>query len=433
MVESWTRFLAAMVVGLAAVGASSSAHAHVVRRVCLLTGSQETPPVASPAVGCGVFVIDTAANTAQFHIVVGGLLAAETAAHIHGPGAPGVAAGVIFPLPPGPVKTGVWNYPQALEGALLGGDLYVNVHTGAFPGGEVRGQIVTHVAILDGAQETPPVPTGASGFGLFMQDLDTNTLRYYIAFGGLGSPEVAAHIHGMALHGTAAGVLVGLPGGSPKVGAWTYPEAMEQDILDGRTYVNIHTANFGGGEIRGQIVHYVNPLDGLQETPPNGSPAVGYALVALDRAADSLSFDINRSPFGTAEAAAHIHGFAPPGVAAGVLVGLPAGVRKLGSWAYGAANEPNVLAGLTYVNIHTAAFPGGEIRGQLTFNQLTCRADWNKDGVLTPADVAAFVNDWAASLANGNLNGDYNGDLAVTPADVATFVSDWFAALGGLC
>lgn len=58
-----------------------------------------------------------------------------------------------------------------------------------------------------------------------------------------------------------------------------------------------------------------------------------------------------------------------------------------------------------------------------------CRPDWDHNGVLTPADVAAFVSAWFASLQAGNLNGDYDGNGAVTPADVSNFVNDWFARL----
>src|SRR5262249_32943239 len=68
---------------------------------------------------------------------------------------------------------------------------------------------------------------------------------------------------------------------------------------------------------------------------------------------------------GAAETAAHIHGFAPAGSPAGVLSAVALGSRAIGSWAYGAANEANVFAGLTYFNIHTSTNLGGEIRGQI--------------------------------------------------------------------
>lgn len=58
-----------------------------------------------------------------------------------------------------------------------------------------------------------------------------------------------------------------------------------------------------------------------------------------------------------------------------------------------------------------------------------CRADWNRDGVVTPADVATYVSAWFSSLFFGNTDADINDDDAVSPTDVAAFVSMWFSAV----
>lgn len=111
--------------------------------------------------------------------------------------------------------------------------------------------------------------------------------------------------------------------------------------------------------------NFTASLDGLQETPPNASPASGSATLVLDTAANTLSYTITYGGLVATETAAHIHGFAPPGMAAGVLHPLPAGNPKIGVWNYMEAQEANIIAGLTYINIHTSSFPGGEIRGQI--------------------------------------------------------------------
>jgi hypothetical protein len=95
------------------------------------------------------------------------------------------------------------------------------------------------------------------------------------------------------------------------------------------------------------------------------STAAGIGLLALDIATDRLGYDFRFAGLTSAETAAHIHGFAPPGANAGVLLPLLAGSPKLGVWNYPAADEGNILNGLTYVNIHSMMFGGGEIRGQL--------------------------------------------------------------------
>ena len=94
--------------------------------------------MSSPGFGGGRIVIDTVANTLSYEISFGALSAPEAAAHIHGlpirarmPASPRT-------LPLGNPKIGVWNYPQALEADILAGRMYVNIHTAAFPGGEIR-------------------------------------------------------------------------------------------------------------------------------------------------------------------------------------------------------------------------------------------------------------------------------------------------------
>lgn len=395
-------------------------------RVCVLSGRQEVPPNASPALGCGFFEIDTAANMIRYRIVYTGLTAAETAAHVHGFAPPGVNAGIKEPLALGGVKSGVWAYAEADEFAILDGRTYVNVHSAAFPGGEIRGQIVTHHANIDAMQEVPANASPAQGWGVFTINTVSNQLSYHIEFGGLVAAETQAHIHGSATHGTNAGVLQPLALGSPKTGVWNYPEALEKSIIDGLMYVNIHSAAFPGGEIRGQICATVAPIDARQEVPPNGSPAAGCGLIAIDRGADRLSYDISYANLTAAETMAHIHGFAPPGVNAGVLTPLPLGTRKLGVWGYPAGNEIDIVSGRTYINIHSAANPGGEIRGQVQFPPYPCPGDLNCDGVVDLSDLSGFLAAFGATspmpgyirAADLDLNGvidlsDLSGFLAL--------------------
>ncbi len=111
--------------------------------------------------------------------------------------------------------------------------------------------------------------------------------------------------------------------------------------------------------------NFTATLNGSQEVPPNASPATGSATLVLDTTANTLSYNITYSGLVAAETAAHIHGFSPPGMNSGVLHPLPASNPKIGVWNYMEAQEANIIAGLTYINIHTQMFPGGEIRGQI--------------------------------------------------------------------
>lgn len=107
----------------------------------ILDGLQETSPNATPATGVGLFMYDDVTNSLSYDISYAGLLAPEVAAHIH-TAPPGVAGPVTFPLPPGNPKIGaILGFTAAQEVSLLAGDMYVNIHTQQFPGGEIRGQI----------------------------------------------------------------------------------------------------------------------------------------------------------------------------------------------------------------------------------------------------------------------------------------------------
>jgi hypothetical protein len=306
--------------------------------------------------------------------------------------------------------------------ALLGGNAYINIHSDTFPAGEIRGQIVDMVAEINGAQEPGGVASPGAGVGLFQIDTVNNALDYHILYGGLTSAETAAHIHGFALHGVNAGVLHVLPAANPKVGSWSYAEDQELGILEGRTYVNIHTMMFTGGEIRGQITRIVAPMDSSQEVPALAEDAHGCGLVALDTATDQLSYYMRHADLTGAATSAHIHGFAPPGAIAGVVHGIGTANPAIGTWTYGAANEANVLAGLTYFNVHTAAHPAGEIRGQVEFPPAPCPTDVDCDGQTGFGDLLKVLADWGPCPG---CVADIDGDGTIGFNDLLLTLAEW--------
>ena len=390
-----------------------------------LRGAQEVPPVSTGAYGAGRFVVDTTAKTVTYRISFHGLSSAETMAHIHGAAGPGVNAGVRHNLGVGNPKTGVWNYNAADEADILAGRMYVNIHSVNFPGGEIRGQIADFAMFMDGEQENPVIATPAQGWGTFTIDTCANELRYYISHMGLVAPETAAHIHGLSLPGTNSGVLHNLGVGMVKTGTWTYPQAIEEAILSGMTYVNVHSAVNPGGEIRGQIVRTLVPIDGLQEVPATPSAGSGNMFVAFDTTAHQLGYYVRSGGLLAADTAAHIHGFSPPGVNSGVLHNLGVGDPKKGSWTYGAANEANVMNGLTYINIHSAAFPGGEIRGQIVpALAIDCviLGDLNGDGIVDFADLLILLSAWGPCAG---CPADLNGDDLVDFSDLLILLGEW--------
>lgn len=113
------------------------------------------------------------------------------------------------------------------------------------------------------------------------------------------------------------------------------------------------------------VVHYHFPLSGLEEVPPNASPATGFAIVTLDTDTNMLSWTITYAGLLGSISASHFHE-APPGSNGPVRVNVGALSSPIvGSAAVTDAYEAAILAGNAYYNIHTSVFPGGEIRGQV--------------------------------------------------------------------
>ncbi len=226
-----------------------------------MDGAQEVPANASPATGQASFLIDRANDRIYYFIRFSGLTGAETNAHVHGFAGAGSNGPIITPLPAGSPKIGFFTYAPSDEQSFLDGLAYVNIHSSAFPGGEIRGQILPDntpskmlFASMDGAQEVPPSGSPATGVGVFSVDTVTNDVDYYIEFSGLGTAETNAHIHGFAPPGSNGPIQTPLPLGSPKTGTWNYSEASEADVLNGLAYVNVHSSGFPAGEIRGQML-----------------------------------------------------------------------------------------------------------------------------------------------------------------------------------
>ena len=125
---------------------AGSAQAAPVVRAIKLFGTWEVPANASTASGSGTITVDAVANTVAWDInqnVVG-----ANGAHIHGPAAAGFNASIIRPLNGGTVPGHmVGSYvigrtPIDTLGQILHDSTYVNIHSGTFPGGEIRGQIL---------------------------------------------------------------------------------------------------------------------------------------------------------------------------------------------------------------------------------------------------------------------------------------------------
>jgi hypothetical protein len=109
-------------------------------------------------------------------------------------------------------------------------------------------------------------------------------------------------------------------------------------------------------------------LDGKSEVPPNATTGTGTADIDYDPATKKLSWKLTYSGLTGPATAAHFHGPAEAGKDAGVEVAIPGATSSPaeGSATLTDAQAADLTSGKLYVNVHTAANPKGEIRGQVT-------------------------------------------------------------------
>jgi len=108
-------------------------------------------------------------------------------------------------------------------------------------------------------------------------------------------------------------------------------------------------------------------LSGAAEVPPNTSAGMGQLQAEFDKATKTLRYTLRYSGLSGPVKAGHFHGPAEAGKNAGVALGINnAGESPVqGSAVLTADQAADLLAGKWYVNLHTAANPGGDVRGQV--------------------------------------------------------------------
>lgn len=133
---------AAALAGLLAMTAPS--FAEIVNLTAQLSGAKEVPPTDSKGTGTLTATYDTKTMKLSWSLPYTGLTGPATAAHFHGPAGPGKNAPILVPMTnveTSPI-TGSAVLTKAQAKDLLGGNVYVNIHTDAHKPGEIRGQVM---------------------------------------------------------------------------------------------------------------------------------------------------------------------------------------------------------------------------------------------------------------------------------------------------
>ncbi len=116
----------------------------------------------------------------------------------------------------------------------------------------INAETIRYTADLTSAAQVPPADSEATGTAEITIDTQSGTVSWVIDTVDLSGDATAAHIHGPAITGENAPPEVDLSGSIPG-GSANISDGQIADIRDGKTYVNVHTEKYPGGEIRGQL------------------------------------------------------------------------------------------------------------------------------------------------------------------------------------
>ena len=225
---------------------------------------------------------------------------------------------------------------------------------------------------LTSSQEVPPNSSTATGFGRVTLNDAENSITVSVYYSGLSSGLTLGHIHGPAAPGVNGPVIfnlnptTGVTSGSVVGATFAITPSQVADLKAGLYYFNIHTANNTGGEIRGQLTvdsPFVAHMDSNQEIPANSSTARGGGVVSINETTNQALRSMNWSGLTGNATAGHIHA-GRSGTNGAVVCNLSPSPVVFGQvtdvlCTFNAAQITALKQAQFYLNLHTAANPGG--------------------------------------------------------------------------
>ncbi|CAH1002052.1 hypothetical protein LEM8419_02967 [Neolewinella maritima] len=434
-----------------------------------LLGSNEVPSVISTAHGALLMEFDADDNS----LVVTGSFAdlKDTfassiggGAHLH-LGLPGLNGGIDIALTASVADDGLSGVFRSEDNTftlddkqvadLRDGRYYANIHSGAYPSGEIRGQVLPPANIilrahLSGANQYPPILS--QGTGQVLSHVVDDTIRLIGSYAGLQSRintfiRKGSHLHA-GYAGDNGGIIIPLDFLRTDTVSGTFPidsnkytmTPGQRSLLIARgVYLNIHTVGNPMGELRGQMIPeaqavFTTFLNGNQQIPSvisTGHGMVKVELMGTRMTATGSYFDLQSDLNKSIGGGAHLHpGY--PGQSGGVLYPLTVSADSSaarGGRFFPRANTFQLTEGqidtltdrFLYVNIHSLDHPGGEIRGQV-LGEATSYFLAPLSGASQPAGVptdatgmvAAELRDTTVTLVGSfqDLDSDFNEAIA---------------------
>lgn len=351
----------------------------------------------SPGTGTATLILSSDRTTIRYHIVVNRLSGPVTAAHFHLLPSTNAVHPITFA---GNEASGSWTMPDSIFTYLFSERVYLNVHTSAFPAGEVRGaprpgQFGFSVA-LNGGQAGTASTGGGAGYVRVGEDQISKSIHYRFTYAGLRGTITAAHFHALPGGGVVHPVTFV---DSTADGEWTSPpDSIWWKLMRGEIYLNVHTTFAGGGEIRGSLqtvgeAPFVGRLDGAQAGTASPGRGTVWTVLRPDR---TLRYVATYNRLQGNYTASHFHETRTGGVVQGVTF---ANNHTSGTWSsLGDQAIADLFQGRIYLNVHSSTNAGGEIRGDLRYH----------DGVVTGELTGAAAG--TPSTAKGTIWGRFTED-----------------------
>lgn len=273
-----------------------------------MTASQEVGSVtADSGTGNAALYIDEATLTARYFVDWDKLSGVATAGHFH-MGAPGTIGPPVHGFTLDPLRTdvsGVWNMTQEQFDALKNGLIYVNIHTVANSGGEIRGIVLPadlYTAAVTAGNEVPSHADASRGVGTATSLVLRSPVGGLVAVSSvvdhMTGPITMAHIHRGAL-GVGGPPVITLNTGLTESNWDTFGAAItNEDIINYAAvgmYANFHTGTFPNGEMRGQMIPAATNLSFATSAVPLADVSSMVMTATHDRANRTLTLRLPES------------------------------------------------------------------------------------------------------------------------------------------
>jgi Cu/Zn superoxide dismutase len=310
---------------------------------------------------------------------------------------------------------------------------------------------LTLSARLQGVNIIPTaVTTTANGVASMMLSANMDTLQINIAVAGLNGQITGLHLH--AGNATTNGpVLIDFMSQLDVNVVRTYITGAtlamhKNEILKGNTYIVVHSNAYANGELRGQVtiesdMQATAMLSGAQEVPAVATMATGFATFAISKDNRMLHWNVTTTGLSGMITAAHLHE-GMMGMNGGVVEDLSTTITANGKSISGMMPITSTTliaqlkAGTIYINVHTAANPSGEIRGQL-MAQNGMRFDAKIDTAQIGATLATLSDGFGTAMLSFNaamdsLMFDITGNNLTGPITAMHFHNAAAGSAGGV-